>query len=68
MIYVGSDGSVNVDDDIEVNTFDTDVKFACSFNIIRCLEYPVSPFERSGSIIGCLRYPSNKLRRFVDSR
>ena len=35
-MYVGSDDSVNVDDEIEVDTFDSDVKFACSFRIIRC--------------------------------
>ena len=64
-MYVGSDDSVNVDDEIEVDTFDSDVKFACSFRIIRCLVYTLSPFERSGSIMGCLRYPSNKLRRLM---
>ena len=55
MMYVGSDGLLKIDDDIDVDTFDSDVVLAGSFKIIRCLVNPVSPFERSESIIGCLR-------------
>ena len=54
-MYVGSDGSVKVDGDVDVDTAGLDVTLDGSFNIIRCLVYPVSPFERSGSMIGCLR-------------
>ena len=54
-MQVGSGGSVKFDVDIDVDTADSDVALDGSFNIIRCLIYPVSPFERSGSMIGCLR-------------
>ena len=55
MIYVGFDGSVKIYVDIDVDTADSDVTLDGSFHIIRCLVYPVSPFETSGSMIGCLR-------------
>ena len=47
VMYVGSDGSLKIDDDIDVDRADSDLALAGYFKIIRCLVNPVSPFERS---------------------